>query len=213
MVTVVFGPCAVACEHLVPVVQREIGRLRSLEFHLPLVFERDLLLRGQQLFAPQGAALQVVRGTRAVELEFVKTLRHPPPPSCSTEKSWLHFRPPPVDFCGSRLAIGAATERARAPASARQRGPKPQQTRVNSSGVAPASPRAAYRALLERCIGRPPKKVGRIFGPRRGLRLPAWPRLVWTAVFRVVRAVSAFCFRRFMLFTIRWFHSARPTGE
>jgi len=22
----------------------------------------------------------------------------PPPPSCSTEKSWLHFRPPPVDF-------------------------------------------------------------------------------------------------------------------
>src|SRR5262245_27096591 len=51
------------------------------------------------------------------------------------------------------------------------------QTRVNSSGVAPASPRAAYRALLERRIGRPPKKVGRIFGPRRGLRLPAWPRL------------------------------------
>src|SRR5262249_56260521 len=39
--------------------------------------------------------------------------------SCSTEKSWLHFRPPPVDFCGSRLAIGAATERARAPPTAR----------------------------------------------------------------------------------------------
>src|SRR5262249_47885726 len=35
-------------------------------------------------------------------------------PSCSTGKSWLHFRPPPVDFCSSRLAIGAATERARA---------------------------------------------------------------------------------------------------
>src|SRR5262249_55034420 len=35
-------------------------------------------------------------------------------PSGSTEKSWLHFRPPPVDFCSSRLAIGAATERARA---------------------------------------------------------------------------------------------------
>src|SRR5262249_20663685 len=34
------------------------------------------------------------------------------PPSCSTGKSWLHFRPPPVDFCCSRLAIGAATERA-----------------------------------------------------------------------------------------------------
>jgi len=54
------------------------------------------------------------------------------------------------------------------------------QARANSSGVAPASPQVAYRALLERCIGRPrarPKKVGRIFGPRRGLRLPAWPRL------------------------------------
>src|SRR5262249_47047917 len=41
----------------------------------------------------------------------------------------------------------------------------------DSSGVAPASPQVAYRALLERCIGRPPKKVGCIFGPRRGLRL------------------------------------------
>src|SRR6516162_9230033 len=43
----------------------------------------------------------------------------PPPPSCSTGKSRLHFWPPSVDFCGSRWAIGAATERARAPASAR----------------------------------------------------------------------------------------------
>src|SRR5262249_32855788 len=57
----------------------------------------------------------------------------------------------------------------------RDRAPKPNK-RV-SSGVAPASPQVAYRALLERCIGRPPKKVGRIFGPRRGLWLPAWPRL------------------------------------
>src|SRR5262245_58384980 len=107
------------------------------------------------------------------------------------------------------------------------------QTRVNSSGVAPASPRAAYRALLERCIGRPPKKVGRIFGPRRGLRLPAWPRLGHNfandlavsiderhSPLRFIAAerlrgrvkrrargglgrVGAFCFRRFMLFTIR----------
>src|SRR5262245_26405451 len=38
----------------------------------------------------------------------------PPPPSRSTEKSWPHFWPSAVDFCGSRLAIGAATERARA---------------------------------------------------------------------------------------------------
>src|SRR5262249_30226553 len=34
----------------------------------------------------------------------------PPPPSCSTGKSWLHFWPPPVDFCGPQLAIGAALE-------------------------------------------------------------------------------------------------------
>src|SRR5262249_50978325 len=45
----------------------------------------------------------------------------------------------------------------------RERAPKPYKR--DSSGVAPASPRVAYRALLERCIGRPPKKVGRIFGP------------------------------------------------
>ena len=37
--------------------------------------------------------------------------------------------------------------------------------------------RSPTAPCLERCIGRPPKKVGRIFGPRRGLRLPAWPRL------------------------------------
>src|SRR5262249_37717280 len=79
------------------------------------------------------------------------------------------------DFCSSRLAIGAATERARALAMRRERAPKPYKR--DSSGVAPASPQVAYRTLLERCIGRPPKKVGRIFGPRRGLRLPAWPRL------------------------------------
>src|SRR5215472_7757922 len=98
-----------------------------------------------------------------------------PPPSCSTGKSWLHFWPPPVDFCSSRLAIGAATERARA--LAMPAGTRAQVYKRDSSGVAPASPQVAYRALLERSIGRPPKKVGRIFGPRRGLRLPAWPRL------------------------------------
>src|SRR5262249_14287530 len=87
-----------------------------------------------------------------------------------------NFRPPPVDFCSSRLAIGAATERARALAMPAGTRAQALQTRL-SSGVAPASPQVAYRALLERCIGRPPKKVGRIFGPRRGLRLPAWPRL------------------------------------
>src|SRR5262249_29457962 len=103
------------------------------------------------------------------------------PPPCfnsrSTEKRWLHFRPSAVDFCCSRFAVGAATERARALAMPAGTRAQALQTRANSSGVAPASPQVAYRALLERCIGRPPKKVGRIFGPRRGLRLPAWPRL------------------------------------
>src|SRR5262245_14095719 len=103
-------------------------------------------------------------------------MRYPTtPPSRSTEKSWPHFRPSAVDFCCSRLAIGAATERARA--LAMPAGTRAQAYKRDSSGVAPASPQVADRALLERCIGRPPKKVGRIFGPRRGLRLPAWPRL------------------------------------
>src|SRR5215831_16422157 len=83
----------------------------------------------------------------------------PREPSCSTGKSWLHFRPPPVDFCGSRLAIGAASERARALAMPAGMRAQALQTRANSSGVAPASPQVAYRALLERCIGRPPKKL------------------------------------------------------
>src|SRR5262249_47509105 len=48
-----------------------------------------------------------------------RTVQTPLPPALVLDrKKWLHFRPPPVDFCGSRLAIGAATERARAPASA-----------------------------------------------------------------------------------------------
>src|SRR5262252_9596004 len=40
--------------------------------------------------------------------------------------------------------------------------------------------RSPTARLARKGIGRPrarPKKVGRIFGPRRGLRLPAWPRL------------------------------------
>src|SRR5262249_61913822 len=67
------------------------------------------------------------------------------------------------------LAIGAANARERWQCR-RERAPKPYKR--DSSGVAPASPQVAYRALLERGIGRPPKKVGRIFGPRRGLRAP-----------------------------------------
>src|SRR6516162_9869585 len=97
-----------------------------------------------------------------------------PPPSCSTGKSWLHFRPPPVDFCSSRLAIGAATECARALAMPAGTRAQALQTRANSSGVAPASPQAAYRALLERGGSREPADRGGVdgIGPRRiGLRL------------------------------------------
>jgi hypothetical protein len=48
------------------------------------------------------------------------------------------------------------------------------QTRANSSGVAPASPQAAYRALLERAGSREPADRGGVdgIGPRHiGLRL------------------------------------------
>src|SRR5262249_60068968 len=84
----------------------------------------------------------------------------PYPPSCSTGKSWLHFRPPPVDFCCSRLAIGAATERARALAMPAGTRAQALQTRANSSGVAPASRKAAYRAWLERARGCEPADRG-----------------------------------------------------
>src|SRR5262249_56010620 len=69
--------------------------------------------RRQKLTAPSAAAgrfLQFPIGDRRCNRTRVARKVHWPP----TEKSWLHFRPPPVDFCGSRLAIGAATERARA---------------------------------------------------------------------------------------------------
>ena len=45
---------------------------------------------------------------------------------------------------------------------------RPSLDKRDSSGVAPASPQVAYRALLERCIGRPPKKVGRFRMPADG---------------------------------------------
>src|SRR5215813_14896561 len=40
----------------------------------------------------------------SVSVSLFEAAAPPPPPSCSTGKSWLHFRPPPVDFCSSRLA-------------------------------------------------------------------------------------------------------------
>src|SRR5262249_35225121 len=55
-----------------------------------------------------------------------------PGASRSTEKSWPHFWPSAVDFCGSRSAIGAATERARALAMPR---PMPRIARQCTRGV------------------------------------------------------------------------------
>src|SRR5262245_48488941 len=98
-----FGPRCEGCrQHLVP------GALRG----PPRLGER-VLSRGPwwtrrlRDLSPRGR-LRVHGGAMS------RTPPPPPPPSCSTGKSWLHFRPPPVDFCSSRLAIGAATERARA---------------------------------------------------------------------------------------------------
>src|SRR5262249_21155460 len=63
------------------------------------------------------------------------------PPVLDREKSWPHLRSSAGDFCGSRLAIGAATERARA--LAMPAGTRAQVYKRDSSGVAPASPQVA----------------------------------------------------------------------
>src|SRR5262249_32862468 len=93
-------------------------------------------------------------------------------PRARPKKSWPHFRPSAVDFCGSRLAIGAATERARALAMPAEGAAKPYKR--DPSGVAPASPQVADRALLERAGSREPADRGGVdgIGPRHiGLRL------------------------------------------
>src|SRR5262249_36552039 len=56
-----------------------------------------------------GGRAQCARELRStLGIRYAQARGAPQPPSRSTEKSWLHFRPPPVDFCGPRLAIGAA---------------------------------------------------------------------------------------------------------
>ena len=102
---------------------------------------------------------------------------------CSTGKSWLHFRPPPVDFCSSRLAIGAATERARALAMPAGTRAEALQTRANSSGVVPvwacftmvsarlSNSRATLRACVwERELIRARTGEGRKRAKERGVR-------------------------------------------
>src|SRR5262249_29327034 len=111
----------------------------------------------------------------------------------------------------------------------------------DSSGVAPASPQVAYRALLERLAAHRKKlaafsALGGDCGPQprpgtviilrtvsRSALTSATARFVSSplrrsaaAVSRGLRAaldVSALWVRRFMCLTIRGFHSARPTGE
>src|SRR5262249_50624571 len=105
------------------------------------------------------------------------------PPSRSTEKSWPHFRPSAVDFCGSRLAIGAATERARALAMPAGTRAQALQTRANSSGVVPvwacftmvsarlSNSRATLRACVwERELIRARTGEGRKRAKERGVR-------------------------------------------
>src|SRR6516165_9263852 len=57
--------------------------------------------------------------------------------------------------------------------------------------------RSPTAPCLERCIGRPPKKVGRIFGPRRGLRLQRGPGSV--IILRTIsRSALTSAIRRFV---------------
>jgi hypothetical protein len=105
--------------------------------------------------------------TRELPLIHADTNLIGPPPSRSTEKSWPHFRPSAVDFCGSRLAIGAATERARA--LAMPAGTRAQVYKRDSSGVAPASPQVGGLGaeLRQRRIC-PPRLKARGLGGREG---------------------------------------------
>jgi len=67
-----------------------------------------------QRFAPKEKDGKTYWDNDGDELRFMRFMSLESASARSTEKSWLHFWPPPVDFCSSRLALGAATERARA---------------------------------------------------------------------------------------------------
>ena len=96
---------------------RPPGRQRNLQR------EKQARLPLQPRSATRGASL---KAEPIIRLELLHEL----------EKSWPHFRPSAVDFCGSRLAIGAATERARA--LAMPAGTRAKPYKRDSSGVAPA---------------------------------------------------------------------------
>src|SRR5262249_6738116 len=102
----------------------------------------------------------------------------------------LHFRLPPVDFCSSRLAIRAATERARALAMPAGTRAQAFQTRANSSGVVPvwacftmvsarlSNSRATLRACVwERELIRARTGEGRKRAKERGVRFGRPPKM------------------------------------
>jgi len=73
-----------------------------------VVGELSMIDRG-----PRSASVTALRDSK---LSFVG--RRAPPPSCSTGKSWPHFRPPPVDFC--RTPAHSSASRLRAALFSRQ---------------------------------------------------------------------------------------------
>src|SRR5262249_21392467 len=125
--------------------------------------------------------------------------REPFGPSCSR-----------IFRSGWRRRLADARERQQAPGNAR-----PSLDKRDSSGVAPASPQVAYRALLERCIGRPPKKLAafsalgggflrfpiddrrcnRFRQPRPALRVAASSdaRMIAAPCFRTVKRWGPYC--------------------
>src|SRR5262249_25530377 len=138
------------------------------------------------------------------------------PPSRSTKRSWPHFRRSAVDFASVGNAGGNA---------------RPSLTNATLS-VAPASPQVAYRALPKGALAAHRKKLaafsalggdcGSQRGPGSGIILRTISRSALTSAIRRFGSsplsacagalsggleagldVLAFCFRRFMLFTIR----------
>src|SRR5262249_41023528 len=88
-----------------------------------------------------------------------------------TEKSWPHFRPSAVDFCGSRLAIGAATERARALAMPAELGLEVDKLEIRRAEDIVA----AVEALKSEAQASPGTRVSNICqGTRLGSSLPPW---------------------------------------
>src|SRR5215471_16137541 len=150
-------------EHVEPGHVRRIQSTRHHRFHcrLALYWPRAALRTPARLFphvrrggAPHDAL--IAPASQAAPMASTAAAR----PSREGESALALDRKKLAAFSalGGRF-LGAATERARAlamPAGTRAQALQP---RANSSGVAPASPRAAYRALLERALSRKPANI------------------------------------------------------